>query len=82
VAYTPYWHRHDYLKANGLEHLIMFTAKQKREAIERELGYRRRVYDQRVADGKMTKELADFQIKIFEAIRDDYGEIEKRERLI
>jgi hypothetical protein len=61
---------------------LIFTAKQKREAIERELAYRRHVYDHRVADGKMTKELADFQIAIFEAMRDDYQAIEKTERLI
>lgn len=61
---------------------IIFTAKQKREAVDRELGYRKRVYDQRVIEGHMTKQLADFQIAIFEAIRADYVEAEKTERLI
>lgn len=59
-----------------------FTAKQKADALDRELKYRRRVYDHRVADGKMTKELADFQIKIFEAMLAEYRELETRERLI
>ena len=30
----------------------------------------------------MTKELADFQIRIFEAMRDDYSKLEEKERLI
>lgn len=61
---------------------ITYTAKAKREAIDRELKYRRRVYDHRVADGKMTKQLADYQIAIFEAILKDYQSTEERERLI
>jgi hypothetical protein len=60
----------------------MFTAKQKREAIERELNYRRFVYPGRVAAGKMTQKLADLQIAIFEAIKADYAEAEKGERLL
>lgn len=59
-----------------------FTAKEKRDAIDRELKYRRRVYARRVAENKMTEELADYQIEIFEAILADYREAEKKERLI
>jgi len=60
----------------------MFTAEQKREAIEREIKYRRRVYARRVDEGKMTKTLADYQIGVFEAIMADYAEAEKSEKLI
>lgn len=51
-----------------------FTADQKHEAIERELSYRRRLYPQRVAQGKMTEAFADKQIAIFEDILKDYEE--------
>ena len=61
---------------------MKFTAKQKLEAVHRELSYRRPVYERRVANGTMTKELADFQIAIFEAIRDDYAKEEVAERLL
>ena len=61
---------------------MTFTAKQKLEAVERELSYRRRVYVNRVLTHRMTQELADRQIAIFEAIRDDYIKAEKKERLI
>ena len=60
----------------------MFTAEQKRKAVERELTYRRRVYPRWVSDGKMTQQLADQQIAIFEAIRMDYTAAEEGERLI
>jgi type IV secretory pathway TrbD component len=59
-----------------------FTTTEKREAIERELGYRRRVYVRRVMNKQMTQELADRQIAVFEAILADYVEMEKRDRLI
>lgn len=61
---------------------VIYTAKQKREAIERELAYRRRVYDHRVAEKKMSKALADFQIAIFVSILSDYAELEEKERLV
>jgi hypothetical protein len=60
----------------------LFTAKQKCEAIERELSYRRRVYPRRIEAGQMTRDLAARQIAIFEAIRDDYSKQEQGERLI
>jgi type IV secretory pathway TrbD component len=61
---------------------MIFTAKDKLEAVERELGYRRRVYVRRVMNKQMTQELADRQIAVFEAILADYVEMEKRDRLI
>ena len=60
----------------------MHTAADKKKAIERELTYRRRVYPRWIADGRMTQKLADQQIDIFEAIRDDYAKAETAERLI
>jgi hypothetical protein len=62
--------------------MMIFTAEQKRKAVDRELSYRRRVYARRVADGKMSPQLAAEQIAIFEAIEDDYAAAEQRERLL
>lgn len=45
-----------------------FTAKEKADAIERELGYRRRNYPRWVAAGTMSQALADKQIALFEEI--------------
>lgn len=58
------------------------TAKDKLDAIERELNYRRRVYPRMVGAGKMTQTLADKQIALFEAIRDDYAKQAQGERLL
>jgi hypothetical protein len=60
----------------------MYTAEDKKKAIERELGYRRRVYPRWIEQNRMTKRQADQQIEIFEAIRDDYAKAETTERLI
>lgn len=62
--------------------MIIFTAAQKREAIDRELVYRRRVFARMVAGQKMTQRAMDAQIAIFEAIRDDYRAAEAKDRLI
>ena len=62
--------------------MTIFTAIQKREAIERELTYRRRVFARLVATGKMKQSLMDSQIEIFESIREDYSSMEMMERLI
>lgn len=59
-----------------------FTAQQKLEAVERELGFRRRVYARRVEERKMTQQLADQQIAVFEAIAADYREKAAGERLL
>lgn len=58
------------------------TAKEKLEAIERELKYRERVYERRVADGQMTRRLADYQISVFRDILRDYIAPAQKERLI
>lgn len=59
-----------------------YTAQEKQEAIERELRFRRRVYADRVRNGKMTQQLADYQITIFEQIAADYEKQAQGERLI
>lgn len=59
-----------------------FTAEEKLNAVERELGYRRRVYPRRVSEGKMSQELADEQIALFEAIASDYRDRASSERLL
>lgn len=53
---------------------MTFSATEKLAAVEREIGYRLRVYARRVAEGKMSKELADRQVAIFEEIAADYRE--------
>ena len=60
----------------------MFTMTDKKNAIERELKYRRRVYPRLIAAGKMTDGLAQTQIALFEEILDDYSKAEQSERLI
>jgi len=60
----------------------MYTAKDKREAVDRELSYRKRVFPRLIANGKMSNYQAATQIAIFEAIRDDYAKQEQGERLI
>ena len=49
-----------------------FTARQKQQALNRELGFRRRVYAQRVAEQKMKEADAKFQIAIFEEMEAEY----------
>jgi hypothetical protein len=61
---------------------MIFTAEQKRQAVDRELTYRRRVFARMVEAGKMAKKAMNEQIAIFEAIRDDYAKAETSERLI
>lgn len=60
----------------------VFTAAEKLAAVDRELGYRRRVYARRVAEEKMTQAMADKQIAVFEAIRHDYLASAEKERLL
>lgn len=50
----------------------MFTAKDKAECAEREVKQREWVYPRRVADGKMSQELANRQLALMKAIAADY----------
>jgi hypothetical protein len=49
-----------------------FTDKEKLDAIQREIGMRRRVYQRRVYSGQMEPETADWEIAVMEAIARDY----------
>lgn len=60
----------------------MSTAIQKAEAAEREVKYRKRVYDRQVEAGKMTRDFADRQVAIMQEIADDYRKFAKTEQLI
>jgi hypothetical protein len=46
--------------------------RRKLECIERELGYRRRVFPRRVDNAVMTQQQADEEIAVMEAIAKDY----------
>jgi hypothetical protein len=60
----------------------MFTAQQKLKAVQRELGFRHRVYARRVAEKKMTQQMMDDEIAVFQAIEADYEKAAAEERLI
>lgn len=49
-----------------------FSAKDLFKSVERELGFRRRVFPRRVESGTMKQADADREIAMFEAIRDRY----------
>jgi hypothetical protein len=49
-----------------------FTPADKLNAVQRELGYRKRVYGRLVHEGKMKRETATREIQVFESIADDY----------
>jgi hypothetical protein len=61
---------------------MTYSNEDKLAAVERELGYRRRVYARRVAEGKMTQKLADEQIAVFQAIAEDYRDRAAGDRLL
>lgn len=61
---------------------LPIPAIEKLRCIERELGFRRKVYPARVFDNKMTQRQADYQLRIMEAIRDDYLAKTKAESLL
>ncbi|HEY2146645.1 MAG TPA: hypothetical protein VGH32_01830 [Pirellulales bacterium] len=61
---------------------MTFTYTQKLEAVRRELRLRQRVYPNRIESRRMTPQEADYQIKIMEAIIEDYDEMAKIDRLI
>lgn len=78
--------RADRLRPGGTSVIVkaprFFTVRQKIEAIQRELSLRSHVYPNRVATGRMTQALADYQIAIFDAILDDYKQLSHDERLL
>ena len=56
----------------------MITAKEKLQCVERELSYRRRVYARLVARGKMSEPQRIEELRLMEAIRDDYRDLANR----
>jgi hypothetical protein len=58
------------------------TATEKLRCLERELRYRAKVYPRLVAAQKMSQETMDKEIAVMTAIRDDYAELSKSERLL
>jgi hypothetical protein len=61
---------------------VTFTAKDKLDAVDREVRYRVRVYARLIEQGKMTKEKADREVAIMRAIADDYHKQALKERLL
>jgi hypothetical protein len=60
----------------------VITVADKRKCAERELGYRKRVYERFVGDGRMSAGKAAHEIACMEAILADYQAQEAKERLI
>jgi len=60
----------------------MITAEAKLASVERELGYRKRVYPRLVAGGRMKQDNADYEIGVFEEIAADYRRLAEQERLL
>lgn len=59
-----------------------YSATEKLAAVNREIGFRKRVYARRVAERKMTQEQMDREIDVFEAIARDYEALASKERLL
>lgn len=55
----------------------VFTAREKLDALEREIRIRRRVYPKWVLQNRMTQKKADEEIAVLEAIANDYRETTK-----
>lgn len=61
---------------------MIVTTRDKLDAVERELAYRRKVYLRLVAEGKMSGKLADWQLAVMDSIRLDYArQVDEDERL-
>lgn len=52
------------------------------KCVMREIGYRERVYARRVADGKMTQALADYQLDAMKAVAETLKRVEAEGRLL
>lgn len=61
---------------------MTFTAYNKLECARREVGMRRRVYPAWVENGRMSKEKAEEEIALMEAIESDYRALAMKERLL
>ena len=61
---------------------MSYTAKEKREAAERELKMRQRVYPRWVTDKRMAQAKADYEMAVMAEIVEDYKKLETGDRLI
>lgn len=59
-----------------------FTATEKRKEIEKEIGYRKRVFPRMIDDGRMLASEAERRLALMAAIRQDYLDIENKDRLL
>jgi len=59
-----------------------YSYEEKRDAVMREVKYRKRVYERRVHEGSMSSDFADYQIGIMLAILDDYQKLVDKDRLL
>lgn len=48
--------------------MTIITIEQQIQCVERELAYRKRVYDRQVKEGKMTRKLAEYQTDCMQAV--------------
>lgn len=62
--------------------MLSFTATEKREAAEREVKMRQRVYPRWIAANRITQQKADHEIAVMEAIAEDYRHLEREDQLL
>jgi hypothetical protein len=60
----------------------MFTAQDKLDAVQREIGKRKHVYPRLVAEKKLSPAKSAREIAVMEAIAEDYRVLAEKERLI
>lgn len=60
---------------------MQHSALEKHREAMREVGYRRQVYERRVAAQQMSRSEADRKIAIMQEIADEYRELAEKERL-
>ena len=65
-----------------MERRTTFTAQEKRECAEREVGMRKRLYSRWISEGRISGMWADREIALMEEILEDYRELERGERLL
>ena len=61
---------------------VPFTFEEKLDAVRRELHFRRRVYPKWVEAGRMTQQMSDRQLALFEEIQADYEKAVQNGRLL
>lgn len=59
-----------------------YTTRELHKCAEREAGYRRHVYEKRVAAGKLSRQTADRERDMMEAIAEHFAALAEKERLL